>query len=133
MSGMARDTRDRWLDRADYDLGTAEAMLTSGRFIYAVFMSQQALEKALKATLAFQGQEVPPIHNLRRLAERATLTGELSAEDLRLFDFLSQYYLNSRYKEDLQDLLKQVGEEAARQFVNFARERMAWLTRKIRP
>jgi HEPN domain-containing protein len=75
---MVRDSHDRWLERADYDLGTAEAMLASGRFI-------------------------------------------------------SQYYMSSRYKEDLQDLLQQVGEETARQFVDFARERMAWLTRKIRP
>ena len=37
-----------WLDIAKYDLKTAEAMLTSGRFVYVVFMCQQSLEKLAK-------------------------------------------------------------------------------------
>ena len=133
MSGMARDAHDLWLERADYDLGTADAMLTSRRFIYAVFMCQQALEKALKALIASRGQDVPPIHNLRRLAEAAKLMPELEVETIRRFDFLSQYYLNARYKVDIQELMRQVGEETACQFVDFTRERITWLTRKIRP
>jgi len=107
-------------------------MQASGRYIYAVFMCQQALEKALKALLAFQGQEIPPIHNLRRLAEAARLSSELESEEMRRFDYLSQYYLNARYKEDLQDLLQQVGEGTARQFIDFTRGCVAWLTRKIK-
>lgn len=38
-----------WLDIADYDLETAKSMLTSGRYLYVVFMCQQAIEKLLKA------------------------------------------------------------------------------------
>ena len=60
----------KWLDRVSYDLDTAKAMLQTGRLIYAVFMCQQSLEKAIKALLVFQGKEVIPIHNLRRLAEK---------------------------------------------------------------
>lgn len=42
-------------------------------------MCQQALEKALKAVLAFKGAELPPIHNLRRLAEAANIVSMLNA------------------------------------------------------
>ena len=38
-----------WNDITDYDLETARAMLATGQWLYAVFMSQQAMEKALKA------------------------------------------------------------------------------------
>lgn len=44
----------KWLDRADYDMDTAKAMLQTGRLIYAVFMCQQSLEKCFKALLAYE-------------------------------------------------------------------------------
>jgi HEPN domain-containing protein len=67
------------------------------------------------------------------LAEAAGLLAEMDPEDLRRLDFLSQYYLNARYKEDLQDLTKQVGEEVAQQFLAFTRRKMQWCTRGMRP
>ena len=126
---MNRPEHVRWLERAQYDLDTAEAMVTTARHIYAVFMCQQALEKTFKALLAYKGRQVLPIHNLRRLAEATDTISALSPEDLRKLDFLSQYYLHARYKEDVQELSKQVGEGAAKQFVEFAREKIRWLTR----
>jgi HEPN domain-containing protein len=38
-----------WLETAQYDLDTAKAMFESGRWLYAVFMCQQAVEKLSKA------------------------------------------------------------------------------------
>lgn len=121
----------RWLERAQYDLDTAEAMITTARYIYAVFMCQQALEKSFKALMAYKDLEVPPIHNLRRLAESSGMMQALSQEDLKKLDFLSQYYLNARYREDLQELSKHVGENMARQFFDFTREKIPWLTREM--
>ena len=39
----------QWVKRADYDLKTAFAMQDAARYLYVVFMCQQALEKILKA------------------------------------------------------------------------------------
>jgi HEPN domain-containing protein len=39
---------DYWLDIAKYDLDTADAMLDSKRWLYVVFMCQQAVEKLTK-------------------------------------------------------------------------------------
>lgn len=36
-----------WLDISDYDLETARAMLFSERYLYVVFMCQQAMEKII--------------------------------------------------------------------------------------
>ena len=128
---MSRQTHEKWIERAEYDLETAEALLEARRYIYVVFMCQQAVEKSFKALLAYRGLEVPPIHNLRRLAEAGGFLLELQSEELRRLDFLSQYYLNARYKEDIQDLSKQVGEDTAREFVQWARVKMLWATREL--
>jgi len=34
-----------WLETAEYDLETAGAMLNSGRWLYVIFMCQQAIER----------------------------------------------------------------------------------------
>lgn len=102
---------EQWLQRADYDVETAEAMYASARYIYVVFMCQQALEKCLKGLLVYQGKEALPIHNLRRLLEMTGNIADVDKESLRKIDFLSQFYLNARYKEDLQELLRGWWEE----------------------
>lgn len=49
-----------WEDIAEYDLGTAEAMLLSGRYLYVVFMCQQAVEKLVKGLFVLHKGEEPP-------------------------------------------------------------------------
>ena len=95
----------KWLERVAYDLDTARAMLQTKRYVYVVFMCQQSIEKCLKALLAYKEEDVVPIHNLRRLAELAGVVGELEESALVRLDFLSRYYINARYKEDLKQLL----------------------------
>ena len=46
---MATDKVAYWLDIADYDIDTAEAMYTTERWLYVAFMCHQAIEKTLKA------------------------------------------------------------------------------------
>lgn len=49
-----------WEDIAEYDLKTTEAMYQSGRYLYVVFMCQQALEKLVKGLYIFKLNEEPP-------------------------------------------------------------------------
>src|SRR3990172_10585774 len=125
----------KWLERVKYDMDTAEAMYVTGRYIYAVFMGQQAIEKCFKALMAFKGMEIVPIHNLRRLAEIIGIIGiidEMSKEDVKKVDFLSHYYLNARYKEDIEELSLQITADVAKEFVSFSKEKVEWLIRKIK-
>jgi len=125
----------KWLERVKYDMDTAEAMYVTGRYIYAiyaVFMGQQAIEKCFKALMAFKGMEIVPIHNLRRLAEIIGIIDEMSKEDVKKVDFLSQYYLNARYKEDIEELSLQITADVAKEFVSFSKEKVEWLIRKIK-
>ena len=129
---MMKPIHQKWLERVRYDIDTADAMYSAGRYIYAVFMCQQAVEKSFKAFMAFKGMEILPIHNIRRLAEITGAVDEISPADLRKIDFLSQYYLNARYKEDIEELSLQITADTAAEYLSFSKEKIEWLTRKIR-
>ncbi len=122
----------KWLDRVLYDMDTAKAMLQTQRFIYAVFMCQQAIEKCFKALLVYQDVEIVPIHNLRRLAELAGVVHELDEAVLMKLDFLSRYYINARYKEDLNQLSKGITEPVTQDFIQFSEEIVTWLCQKMK-
>jgi len=95
-------------------------------------MCQQALEKCLKALLAFREKEIVPMHNLRRLAELANVIHDLDKATLMKLDFLSSYYINARYKEDLQQLAKRISEAVAQDFIQIAEGLITWLCQKMK-
>lgn len=121
---MVSENVRKWLERVEYDLQTAEAMVHTARYIYAVFMCQQAIEKCLKALIVHRGREAFPIHNLRRLSELCEV--KFNDDQLKKLDFLSQYYINARYKEDLTELSQGITKEIAQSFIDFSREIITW-------
>lgn len=86
----------------------------------------------LKALLAYEDKEVVPIHNLRRLAELTMVSEELDEATFAKLDFLSSYYINARYKEDLQQLSKGITESVVRDFIQFSEGLIAWLCQKMK-
>jgi HEPN domain-containing protein len=129
---MISDKTKKWLERVDYDLQTADAMLRTGRYIYAVFMCQQAVEKVMKAFINNTGSQVLPIHNLRRLAEDSGLISELDEEKLIKLDFLSQYYISARYKEDITELSKGITKEFSADILVFTKGMIKWIIQKMK-
>ena len=125
-------TSQKWLDRVAYDIDTAKAMLQTDRLIYAIFMCQQSLEKCFKALLAHEEKEIVPIHNLRRLAEQASIVQELNDSTLMKLDFLSSYYINARYKEDLEQLSKGITGPMVQDFIQFSEGLISWLCQKMK-
>jgi len=123
---------EKWLERVYYDMDTAKAMLQTGRLIYAVFMCQQAIEKCLKALLSFKDKEVIPIHNLRRLAQLSGVLSELEKSTLPKLDFLSSYYINARYKEDLKQLSSGITENTVQDLIEFSEGLISWLYQKMK-
>lgn len=96
-----------WVDASQYDLETAKSLLKSRRYLYVLFMCQQAVEKMLKACATVKTGEFPPrIHNLARLGELAGI--DFSENDRKLLERLSLYYLQSRYPPEIQTLAKNV-------------------------
>ena len=50
-----------WIDLAEYDIETAEAMFETKRFLYVGFMCHQVIEKSLKGYYVFVKNEIPDI------------------------------------------------------------------------
>ena len=110
-----------WLAQVDYDVATAEQMLQVGRYIYVIFMSHMALEKALKALVTEETQKLPPrTHNLIDLAQRARVV--LSQEQQ---DFLGKINTTSvvvRYPDDPSAMVSQYPEAIARDYLERTKE-----------
>ena len=121
-----------WLERVDYDLETARAMFKAGRYLYVVFMCQQAVEKNIKALLALQSKEIKPIHHLSKLAELAGILQGFDEETLALIESLSAYYLNARYKETITTLTKAIGKNEAKDYLAKSQQVVIWLTQKMK-
>ena len=78
-----------WLDIAEYDLGTAEAMYNTGRWLYVAFMCQQAIEKLCKGLyIQYVDDNVPRVHNIRSILIKYANKLQISiSEDNLLFTF----------------------------------------------
>jgi len=94
-----------WFKQAEYDLETAEALFSSGKFIYTIFMCHLSIEKALKGLYSKNFQKSPPkTHNLNYLYELIQLNLE---EDIQEFiDILNDLSVPTRYPDELERLLK---------------------------
>jgi len=127
------DTHEKyeyWLDIAQYDLDTAETMLNGGRWLYVVFMCQQAIEKLVKGLyILYIDDNVPKTHNIRILIEKfeSMLPTTISDEHYELFEDLTIHYLNGRYADYKQKLSERLNEHAATDFYKQTKEAFAWL------
>jgi HEPN domain-containing protein len=119
-----------WLDIAEYDLKTAEAMFASGRWLYVVFMCQQAIEKLVKGLyLLYIDDNIPRVHNIGNIFSKFAdkLPVETDEEKYQLFEKLSIYYLETRYPEYKDKLSETTSEDTAKILLKKSREVFAWL------
>lgn len=120
------ETEQGWVDRAQYDLETAQAMLASGRYLYVLFCCQQAVEKALKAVIVRKTGTLPPrLHNLPRLAEVAG--AESDRQQARFLGELSAYYIQSRYPEEIQAAGSTITQELAKEVLHKTEQSIKWI------
>lgn len=124
-----------WEDIAIYDLETAEAMLISGRYLYVVFMCQQAIEKFVKGLFVlYKGEEPPKIHNIWNIFDRIfdiDKFGENEKQDAEkyfsFFDELLAYYISERYPSYKQKLSQSITKEKATEVLIKTKEVFSWL------
>ena len=119
-----------WLELAQYDLESAEAMFTSGRWFYVIFMCQQALEKLCKGLYTlYLDDNVPKIHNIRQifLCFKNKLPVVTSEDKLNLFDSLSAHYLMNRYPDFNKHINQKITENETEVILIKSREVFTWL------
>jgi HEPN domain-containing protein len=119
-----------WLDHAQYDLDTADVMYRGGRWVYVVFMCQQAVEKICKGLyLLYIDDNVPRIHDISNLVRRfEDKLSEVIPEDVfNFFDRLTHFYLNNRYPEYRQNISGMIDDQSAQAVLDKTKEVFKWL------
>jgi len=120
-----------WLDIAQYDLETAKSIQQSGRYVYTVFMCQQAVEKLLKALyLKKYEKEAPRSHSLVYL--EGLLNLKLDEPQRELLAELTSYYIEGRYPTYKQKTSQLVNEAKANELLKKTLETFIWLSSQIK-
>lgn len=121
-----------WLDIADYDIDTAEAMYKTQRWLYVAFMCHQVIEKTLKAYWSAKRDDIPPyIHNHKRLAEGCGLYEQLSEDQKDFIDTISTFNIQARYPEYKNQLAQVLTESTCRQIIDTTKELQSWIKQKL--
>ncbi len=119
-----------WIDLSAYDLETAHAMLKSRRYLYVLFMCQQAIEKFLKGLVVHRAKQFPPrTHDLPRLLKFASV--KLRDDVVDFLKQLTRYYIETRYPEDVRKLMKTVNRKLALEFYERTKELCQELSTKL--
>lgn len=121
-----------WLEIAEYDLVTAQAMLETKRFLYVGFMCHQTIEKLLKAYYVSVLEDTPPyIHNLSRLANLAGLFEQLSEEQKDLLDLLEPLNIQARYPTHKDLIFDSLSHEKCEQLISQTKELSEWIKNQL--
>lgn len=114
------------LDIAEYDLETAVAMQETGRYLYTVFMCQQALEKLLKAIYLQQNnEEAPRTHNLLHLCKLLSLSEQ--QDYLHTMGEINAYYIKGRYPSYKQKMSRMLNSKISATYLSKTKEIFQWL------
>ena len=122
----------QWVERAEYDLETADHLLASGRYLYVAFMCQQTLEKIIKANIAAAGKTPSYVHHLLRLAEEGGFLDTMEDNHRLLLADLNPYYIKARYGEYKDKLASVCTQEKAKRFFRETKELVKWLKARIK-
>ncbi len=117
---MRKDTKN-FIKSAEYDLKTAEFMLSSERYIYVIFMCHLSLEKILKAIVAETTQKIPPkSHNLIYLLKLGNI--KLPPESFDFIAKINNVSIITRYPEDFSKILEAYPENVAEEYLSKTKE-----------
>jgi len=127
---MSYKSEIEWFKQADYDIDTANIMLSTGRYIYAVFMAHLAIEKTLKGIWANKyNEDAPKTHNLVYLYSKLSL--ELPENFQISIDELNYVSIPTRYPETLDKLFSNFPKDRTEKIVSNSIEVIKWLKNQI--
>ena len=120
---------ERWLAQAEADLHWAAHLEREGGYHLACFLAQQVTEKALKAFLYSQGEEIVLGHSVERLCAAAAAFRSEFAKKAQRWSLLDGYYIPTRYPNSLPGGIPAnvYTEEAAKGAVALAEQAVAWI------
>lgn len=110
-----RELFNLWIKAAEHDLQWAKGSFKLEEYAGVCFLSQQIVEKTLKAFLYLESEELRKIHDLDNLLSQAIKYDKNFEKFIIATSTLSNYYLRTRYP-DIGDVnlfdKKELAEEA---------------------
>ncbi len=123
---------DYWVSVAEYDFETAEAMYSTGRWLYVAFMCHQVIEKMLKAYWCAVREEEPPyIHSHKRLADGSGLYASMSDEQKDFLNTVVTYNIEARYPETKDALAHRLDKDTCRYIIDRTKTMQIWIKEKL--
>ncbi len=121
-----------WMDLSEYDLETAQAMLSGKRYLYVGFMCHQTIEKAFKAYFSKVKSETAPYsHSLSYLAKKGDFY-ELFTEDQKEFiDQIEPLNIEARYPSHKERLLKSLNQSKCAEIILQTKELQKWIKKRL--
>jgi len=92
---------DYWIDTANNDWLTVEAMFSADRYLHCLFWAHLVLEKLAKAIWVKNHEDnIPPkVHNIVWLLEESQV--EIDSEDKIFLEVFNRFQLSTRYPDYL--------------------------------
>jgi len=133
MRKEAQEEGKRWLEQTIEDLKWAKDLAERGGYHIACFLAQQVAEKALKAFLYAQGEEIVLGHSVERLCSFASNFDVKFSEKVKNWAILDGYYVPTRYPNSLPDSIpaRVYTKDAAREAVKPAEEIVEFVKEKV--
>lgn len=118
---MQSDEYKLWFDRAEDNLKWSEDSFEDGFYPLVCFLTQQAVELAIKGYFYFKDIVPPKTHDIPELLKKGEKI-DLKIEDNMIpkASTLSKYYLESRYPDMLEENLND--KDIAKEALEFAKE-----------
>ena len=118
-----------WLDSSDIDFKAMDSLFNNGHYVWTLFVGHLVIEKLLKAYyVKVVDNNVPQIHHLLQIAERAGLALSDSQKDFLLE--VTTFNLKARYPDYKQRFYKKATKHFAENYMNKIKEFRTWLLKK---
>ena len=113
---------DYWIDTAQNDWITVEAMFDAKRYLHCLFWAHLVLEKLAKAHWVKTHQEnIPPkVHNIVWLLEESNV--KMTTEDITFLEVFNRFQLSTRYPDYLRKIEKLCTKETTIEQLNKVKE-----------
>lgn len=120
---MRQEAKNWWL-QAKEDFDSAKYNSKGKKFYLAAFMSQQSVEKALKALLIQKTEDFPKIHDLTKLAKMV----DAPVKIVELCAKINPAYIASRYP----DIARKYSKKECSELLKYAKQVLEWTKKNLK-
>jgi HEPN domain-containing protein len=133
MRKSALEEGKRWLEQAQEDLRWAKHLAERGGYHIACFLAQQIGEKALKALMYSEGEEIVLGHSIERLCRAASQWSSELNDHVNRWSILDGFYVATRYPNSIPDSIpaRVYTQDAAKEAVKLAEEIVLFVSNHI--